>query len=134
MTNTFKTTIEIRRGDIVLVDFGDQIGSEQSGTRPAVVIQNNKGNEVSPTIIVCAITSQAKKKLPTHVEIYPNKTNGLEKNSIILAEQTRTVDKNRILKKCGFIDGNFLMDKINKALTISFGLLYNNVNMAKANY
>lgn len=128
MTNEIK----IRRGDIILIDFGEQVGSEQSGVRPALVIQNNKGNEVSPTIIVCAITSQTKRKLPTHVELIPNDTNGLTKKSTVLVEQTRTVDRERIIKKCGWVDAKFLAEQVNKALTISLGLLYNN-NIAKAN-
>lgn len=128
MTNT----IRIMRGDIILVDFGEQIGSEQSGVRPALVIQNNKGNEVSPTIIVCAITSQTKRKLPTHVELIPDEINGLTKKSTVLVEQTRTVDRERIIKKCGWVDGKFLAEQVNKALTISLGLLYNN-GIAKAN-
>lgn len=129
MTNEIK----IRRGDIILIDFGEQVGSEQSGVRPALVIQNNKGNEVSPTIIVCAITSQTKRKLPTHVELIPNDTNGLTKKSTVLVEQTRTVDRERIIKKCGWVDGKFLAEQVNKALTISLGLLYNNGIAAKAN-
>ena len=131
MTNTSVYTTEVRWGDIVLVDFGEQTGSEQCGVRPALVIQNNKGNQVSPTIIVCAITSANKKNLPTHVKV--GKEAGLEKQSTILAEQMRTVSKNRIVKKCGSVNSESLVEKIQKALTISLGLLYNNVNMAKVN-
>ena len=122
---------EIKWGDIVLVDFGEQIDSEQCGVRPALVIQNNKGNQVSPTIIVCAITSANKKYLPTHVEV--GEEAGLKKQSIILAEQMRTVSKNRILKKCGSVNSESLVEKIQKALTISLGLLYNNVSVSKVN-
>lgn len=129
MTNEMK----IRRGDIVWVNFGKQIGSEQSGIRPALVIQNNKGNEVSPTIIVCAITSQPKRKLPTHVELIPDKINGLTEKSTVLVEQTRTIDRERIIDKCGWVSGKFLAEQVNKALTISLGLLYNNGIVAKAN-
>ncbi len=128
MTNEIK----IRRGDIVWVNFGKQIGSEQSGIRPALVIQNNKGNEVSPTIIVCAITSQPKRKLPTHVELIPDEINGLTEKSTVLVEQTRTIDRERIIDKCGWVDGKFLAEQVNRALTISLGLLYNN-GIAKAN-
>ncbi len=117
---------EVRWGDIVLADFGRQSGSEQCGIRPALVIQNNKGNQVSPTIIVCAITSANKKNLPTHVEVAPDET-GLEKHSIILAEQVRTISKSRIIKKCGTVNSKKIVEKIQKSLAISFGLVYNSI-------
>lgn len=125
-------TDEVKWGDIILVDFGKQYGSTQHGIRPALVIQNNKGNQVSPTIIVCGITSANKKYLPTHVNINPNET-GLRVSSIILAEQMQTISKDCIIKKCGSINSELLIEKIQKALTISLGLLYNDFNTAKVN-
>lgn len=116
---------EIKWGDIVLIDFGQGEGSEQGGIRPALVIQNNKGNQASPNIIVCAITSKSKKQLPTHIIVYPTKQNGLIKESTILAEQVRTVSKSRIIGKQGFINGSWLVEKIQKSIAISFGLCYN---------
>lgn len=131
MINTYsKEMAEVRWGDVILVDFGEQNGSEQCGVRPALVIQNNKGNQVSPTVIVCAITSANKKYLPTHVEI--GMETGLKKQSTILAEQVRTISKDRIVKKCGAVNSENLVEKIQKALTISFGLLYNEITV-KAN-
>lgn len=120
-------TTDLKWGDIILVDFGEQLGSEQCGKRPALVIQNDIGNKFSPTVIICGITSANKKKLPTHVDVYPDET-GLEKHSVILAEQVRTISKNRIVKKCGSVNSEILIAKIQKSLAISFGLVYNNSN------
>lgn len=110
-----------KKGDIVWVDLGDVIGSEQGGTRPAVIIQNNLGNKVSPCVIVGVITSQEKKDMPTHVEVSPDYESGLYKPSTVLLEQIRTIDKKRILKRAGQI-GESMIQCINKALCVSLGL------------
>lgn len=111
----------IKRGDIFYADLSPVIGSEQGGVRPVVVIQNDVGNKYSPTVIVAAITSKINKaKLPTHVEISAKKY-GLLKDSVILLEQIRTIDKKRLKEKAGLLDDD-LNIKINDALQISLGL------------
>lgn len=112
----------IRRGDMFYADLSPVVGSEQGGIRPVLVIQNDIGNKFSPTIIVSAITSQINKaKLPTHVEISA-KEYGLQKDSVILLEQLRTIDKRRIKEKIGHLDDK-LMEQVNEALYISLGLV-----------
>jgi len=97
------------------------IGSEQGGLRPVLIIQNDTGNKYSPTVITAAITSQTNKtKLPTHIELYTENF-GLAKNSIILLEQIRTIDKRRLKEKMGRLDDDS-MEKVNAAISISFGL------------
>ena len=111
----------IKRGDIFYADLSPVVGSEQGGVRPVLVIQNNVGNRYSPTVIVAAITSQMRKaKLPTHIEIKAGKF-GLIKDSVLLLEQIRTIDKKRIKDKIGLCDSEF-MRKIKKAIEISIGL------------
>ena len=115
--------MDIKWGDVVFVDFTDNSrDSEQSGIRPAIIIQNDKGNEHSPTTIVASITSQEKRYLPTHVVVKPYQS-GLNKVSTILMEQVRTIDKSRILSKVGHIETDWLKEKIKKSLTISFGVV-----------
>ena len=115
--------MDIKWGDVVFVDFTDNSrDSEQSGIRPAIIIQNDKGNEHSPTTIVASITSQDKRYLPTHVIVKPYQS-GLNKVSTILMEQVRTIDKSRILSKVGHIEPDWLKEKIKKSLTISFGVV-----------
>ena len=115
--------MDIKWGDVVFVDFTDNSrDSEQSGIRPAIIIQNDKGNEHSPTTIVASITSQEKRYLPTHVVVKPYQS-GLNKVSTILMEQVRTIDKSRILSKVGHIEPDWLKEKIKKSLTISFGVV-----------
>ena len=115
--------MDIKWGDVVFVDFTDNSrDSEQSGIRPAIIIQNDKGNEHSPTTIVASITSQDKRYLPTHVVVKPYQS-GLNKVSTILMEQVRTIDKSRILSKVGHIETDWLKEKIKKSLTISFGVI-----------
>ena len=115
--------MDIKWGDVVFVDFTDNSrDSEQSGIRPAIIIQNDKGNEYSPTTIVASITSQDKRYLPTHVVVKPYQS-GLNKVSTILMEQVRTIDKSRILSKVGHIETDWLKEKIKKSLTISFGVV-----------
>ena len=111
----------IKRGDIYYADLSPVIGSEQGGLRPVLIVQNDVGNKYSPTVIAAAITSQINKtKLPTHIELYAENF-GLAKNSVILLEQVRTIDKRRLKEKMGHLDDG-LMDKVNDAISISFGL------------
>ena len=110
----------LKRGDIFYADLGEVVGSEQAGLRPVVIIQNNMGNKYSKTVIVLPITSKVKKDLPTHVKISGNNY-GLEKDSVILVEQIRTLDKTRLKERIGRIDKNVL-DEIKQALIISCGL------------
>ena len=111
----------VKRGDIYYADLSPVVGSEQGGIRPVLVIQNDIGNKYSPTVIAAAITSQINKaKMPTHIELAA-KDYGLNKDSVILLEQIRTIDKRRLREKIGRIaDG--LMASVNNALSISFGL------------
>lgn len=112
----------IKRGDIFYADLSPVVGSEQGGVRPVLVIQNDIGNQYSPTTIVAAITSQiSKAKLPTHIEV-KSEPNGLEKDSVILLEQIRTIDKSRLLEKVTSLDGE-IMKKVKKGLDISLGLI-----------
>lgn len=112
----------IKRGDIYYADLSPVIGSEQGGVRPVLIVQNDVGNKYSPTVIAAAITSQINKaKLPTHIEISALEY-GLLKDSVILLEQIRTIDKKRLREKIGHLDDE-LMDKVNEALGISFGLM-----------
>jgi len=111
----------IRRGDIFYADLSPVVGSEQGGVRPVLIIQNDVGNRYSPTIICAAITSQINKaKLPTHIEI-DSKDYTLVRDSVVLLEQVRTVDKKRLKEKICHLDDH-LMDKVDKALLVSFGL------------
>jgi len=111
----------VKRGDIFYADLSPVIGSEQGGTRPVLVVQNDIGNKFSPTVIIAAITSQINKaKMPTHIEISANDF-GLLKDSVILLEQIRTIDKRRLKEKVGKI-GDELLAKVDEALGISFGI------------
>lgn len=111
----------VKRGDIYYADLSPVVGSEQGGIRPVLVIQNDIGNKYSPTVIAAAITSQINKaKMPTHIELAA-KDYGLNKDSVILLEQIRTIDKRRLREKIGRI-GDGLMASVNNALSISFGL------------
>ena len=115
------TTMVVKRGDIFYADLSPVIGSEQGGIRPVIIIQNDIGNKYSPTVIVAAITSQINKaKLPTHVEI-SSEEYGLNKDSVILLEQIRTIDKKRLREKIGCLDKNMML-KIDNSLQISLGL------------
>ncbi|MCX7710263.1 MAG: type II toxin-antitoxin system PemK/MazF family toxin [Clostridia bacterium] len=112
----------IKRGDIFYADLSPVVGSEQGGIRPVLIVQNDVGNKYSPTVIAAAITSQINKaKLPTHIEISAQEY-GLAKDSVILLEQIRTIDKKRLREKIGHLDDE-LMERVNEALSISFGLL-----------
>ncbi len=117
----------VRRGDVYFADLSPVKGSEQGGVRPVVVIQNNTGNRFSPTVIVAAITAQIQKaKLPTHVEVH--KKYGFERDSVILLEQVRTIDKMRLEDKITQLP-EAIMSKVDIASEISFGLF----NQEKAN-
>lgn len=112
----------VKRGDIFYADLSPVIGSEQGGVRPVLIIQNDIGNRYSPTVIVSAITSQINKaKLPTHVEISYEEY-GLNKDSVILLEQIRTIDKRRLKDKIGHISDE-IMEQVDEALMISLGLV-----------
>jgi Growth inhibitor len=114
--------VQIKRGDIYYADLSPVIGSEQGGIRPVLIVQNNIGNKYSPTVIAAAITSQINKaKLPTHIEIRAEDY-GLSKDSVILLEQIRTIDKKRLREKIGHLDTKN-MHKVNDAIEISFGLV-----------
>lgn len=111
----------IKRGDIFYADLRPVIGSEQGGVRPVLVIQNDSGNKHSPTVIVAAITSQMRKaKIPTHIEVSCRDYN-IEKDSVILLEQVRTIDKTRLKEKVCHLD-KAIMEKVANALKVSFDL------------
>ena len=115
------TSMSVRRGDIYYADLSPVIGSEQGGLRPVLIIQNDIGNRYSPTVIAAAITSRmSKTRLPTHIDIYADEV-GLAKDSVILLEQIRTLDKRRLKEKMGHLD-DAVMDHVNTAIAISFGL------------
>lgn len=109
----------IRRGDIFYADLSPVVGCEQGGIRPILILQNDIGNRYSPTVIVAAITSQQKKELPTHVEI--GYMEALQRNSVVLLEQIRTIDRRRLLEYIGSIN-RLRMLSVDKALAISVGL------------
>ena len=112
--------MKVKRGDIFYADLSPVVGSEQGGVRPVLVVQNDVGNKYSPTVIIAALTSQMNKvKLPTHVEV--SAEFGLPKNSVVLLEQIRTIDKKRLREKVGFTD-EFFMKKVNEALLKSVGV------------
>jgi mRNA interferase MazF len=112
----------VKRGDVFYAELSPVVGSEQGGVRPVLIIQNDIGNRFSPTVIVAAITAQIQKaKLPTHVEIEA-KNHGMERDSVILLEQIRTIDKQRLTDKITHLDDD-TMRKVDEALQISVGLI-----------
>lgn len=114
-------SLTVKRGDIYYADLSPVVGSEQGGIRPVLIVQNDVGNKYSPTVIAAAITSQKdKSKLPTHIAL-PSHGCGLSKDSIVLLEQVRTIDKKRLKEKMGKLD-HASMTQIDQALSISFGL------------
>ena len=114
--------LNVKRGDVYFADLSPVVGSEQGGVRPVLVIQNDIGNRFSPTVIIAAITKKKKKaKLPTHVEIDADKY-GFERDSVILLEQIRTIDKQRLTDKITQLDDE-MMKKVVYALQISLGLV-----------
>ena len=116
-----QTAQTVRRGDIFYADLSPVVGSEQGGLRPVLIIQNDVGNRYSPTVIAAAITSRmGKTKLPTHIDVYADRV-GLSKDSVILLEQIRTLDKRRLREKMGHLDEE-VMAEVNNAIAVSFGL------------
>ncbi len=112
----------VKRGDVYFADLSPVVGSEQGGVRPVLIIQNDIGNRFSPTVIVAAITAQIQKaKLPTHVEI-DAKNYGFDRDSVILLEQIRTIDKQRLTDKITHLDDE-MMEKVDEAIQISLGLI-----------
>ena len=113
--------VSVRRGDIFYADLSPVVGSEQGGLRPVLIVQNDVGNKYSPTVIAAAITSKmSKTHLPTHIDIYADKV-GLARDSVILLEQIRTIDKRRLREHMGHVDDQ-VMNKIDSAIAVSFGL------------
>ena len=113
--------MNVRRGDIFYADLSPVIGSEQGGVRPVLIVQKDLGNKYSPTVIAAAITSrQQKANIPTHIAIGAEAT-GLSKDSVVLLEQVRTIDKRRLKEKMGTVD-EVSMSKVNEAISISFGI------------
>lgn len=113
--------MSVKRGDIFYADLSPVIGSEQGGLRPVLIVQNDIGNKYSPTVIAAAITSQiSKTKLPTHIDVFAD-SYGLAKDSVILLEQIRTLDKRRLKEKMGHLD-DALMSRVDDAISVSFGL------------
>lgn len=118
-----------KRGDIFYADLSPVVGSEQGGLRPVLIIQNDVGNRYSPTVIAAAITSRiGKARLPTHIDVGAGCTSsvaadggGLARNSVILLEQIRTIDKRRLREKMGHLDES-VMTRVNEAIAVSFGL------------
>ena len=119
--------MSVKRGDIYYADLSPVVGSEQGGLRPVLIIQNDVGNRYSPTVIAAAITSRTgKNKLPTHIGVEAmissdTSSGGLMKNSVILLEQVRTLDKTRLKEKMGHLDDS-VMRRVNEAIAVSFGL------------
>lgn len=111
----------VKRGDIYYADLSPVVGSEQGGMRPVLIVQNDTGNKHSPTVIAAAITSQTgKARLPTHIEISA-RTYGLSRDSVILLEQIRTIDKSRLRERMGKLDEQ-AMNRVDNAIAVSFGL------------
>ncbi|MBQ6714291.1 MAG: type II toxin-antitoxin system PemK/MazF family toxin [Clostridia bacterium] len=111
----------IKRGEIYYADLSPVVGSEQGGIRPVLIVQNDVGNRYSPTVIAAAITSQQDKtELPTHIKLDAS-FSGLAKDSIVLLEQVRTIDKQRLKEKMGSLD-NRSMNMVDRALYVSLGL------------
>ena len=114
--------MEVKKGDIYYAYLDSGIGSEQCGCRPVLIVQNDVGNKYSPTVIAAAITSKmGKTKLPTHIDVIGNQV-GLAKDSVILLEQIRTIDKKRLKEKMGHLDDD-TMRNVNDAIGVSFGLI-----------
>ena len=115
--------MNVKRGDIYYADLSPVVGSEQGGLRPVLIIQNDIGNRYSPTVIAAAITSRMEKnKLPTHIEVYAARV-GLPRDSVILLEQIRTLDKRRLRERIGHLSEDE-MQRVNTAISVSFGLSF----------
>jgi len=113
--------MNIKRGDIYYAELSPVVGSEQGGIRPVLIVQNDVGNKYSPTVIAAAITSQTDKtRLPTHIQLHAQGS-GLSRDSVVLLEQVRTLDKRRLKERMGKLDESS-MDQVDHALSVSFGL------------
>ncbi len=113
--------MQIRRGDIFYADLSPVVGSEQGGLRPVLIVQNDVGNRYSPTVIAAAITSKlGKTRLPTHIDVTADKV-GLQRDSVVLLEQMRTIDKQRLKEKMGHLDPD-AMHAVDEAISVSLGL------------
>ena len=113
--------MQIRRGDIFYADLSPVVGSEQGGLRPVLIVQNDVGDRYSPTVIAAAITSKlSKSKLPTHIDVYAERV-GLQRDSVVLLEQMRTIDKQRLKEKMGHLDDD-AMHAVDTAISVSLGL------------
>jgi mRNA interferase MazF len=114
--------ISVKRGDIYYADLSPVVGSEQGGLRPVLIIQNDVGNRYSPTVIAAAITSRlGKTKLPTHIDVHAERA-GLSRDSVVLLEQLRTLDKRRLKERMGRLDDD-MMREIDAAIAVSLGLV-----------
>ena len=112
----------VKRGDIYYADLSPVVGSEQGGVRPVLIIQNDTGNRYSPTVIAAAITSQTgKARLPTHIDLPVGQSCGLSRDSVVLLEQVRTLDKKRLRERMGHVEEQVMM-KVDTAIAVSFGL------------
>ena len=112
--------MNIKRGELYYADLSPVVGSEQGGVRPVLVVQNDVGNKYSPTVIAAAVTSKINKaKLPTHIEL-PSSVFGLQRDSVILLEQIRTLDKRRLKERIGELS-DATMSRVDKAILISLG-------------
>ena len=112
----------VKRGDIYYADLSPVVGSEQGGVRPVLIIQNDTGNRYSPTVIAAAITSQTgKARLPTHIDLPVDQNCGLSRDSVVLLEQIRTLDKKRLRERMGHVEET-VMGKVDTAIAVSFGL------------
>ena len=112
---------KVVRGEVYMVDFGDALGSEQGGIRPALILQNNTGNFYAPTTIVCPMTTKKKRLAATHVMLFPAEC-GLLKPSILLCEQVRVVDKQRIGKRIGLVTNQKTLSEIEQKMKLSLGI------------
>ena len=113
--------MQIKRGDIFYADLSPVVGSEQGGLRPVLIVQNDVGNRSSPTVIAAAITSKlGKARLPTHIDVYADRV-GLQRDSVVLLEQMRTIDKQRLKEKMGHLDDES-MHAVDTAISVSLGL------------
>lgn len=122
---------EVKKGDIYYANLSPSLGSEQSGTRPVLIVQNNVGNTHSPTVIAAAITSHKKNDLPTHVIIKSKECQCLKKDSVVLLEQIRTLDKKRLIFKLGSIKPD-MIQQVDRALSVSLGIgLSYNIKLAR---
>ena len=114
--------MNVKRGELYYADLSPVVGSEQGGIRPVLVLQNDVGNKYSPTVIAAAITSQTgKARLPTHIDLPVTQSRGLSRDSVVLLEQVRTLDKKRLREKMGHVEES-VMEKVDLAIAVSFGL------------